>query len=139
MAAQAQFGAALQQALADSGQQGTSGFVRPVGFTIIDGAPAVHVHGSLDLGRLASQPALPAQLGELFGACGVPANAVDTASLQLILTGATVNLDAYLQEPGNFPRRFTLELHVPLASFDLELQGDLTPLQAPAVITPPAQ
>ena len=104
---------------------------------MIDGVETLHLTGQIDLEQAASD------LGPLFGAvataCGLPTNLGDLQTLQTGLAGATLSIDAYLQQPGNFPRRIGLNLDVPVANVQFSFQADLTPNATSSPILPPVQ
>jgi len=125
----------LQALFGSGGDLSAANILQPAGMQVIDGVATEHLSGQIDLEQAA--PLLSRLLGGIAAACGLPANAGGPQDLQTALAGATLNLDAYLQQPGNFPRRINVDLNIPSANLQLSYQLDLTPNDTSSPILPP--
>jgi hypothetical protein len=118
------------------GSAGSAGsLLQPAGTQVIDGVETEHLSGQIDLAQAA--PALGQLLSGIAAACGLPATLSDLQGLQAGLAGATLKLDLYLQQPGNFPRQVNVALDIPAANVQFTLQENLTPQDIATPILPP--
>lgn len=118
-------GGGLQSLLSTGGGLGAGRLLQPVGQATVDGVTTEHLAGQIDLSSIA--PQLGSLLGQTFAACGLPGNLVSSANVSQALSGATLGLDVYLEQPGNFPRRISYTLNVPAKSLQLAFDETLTP------------
>lgn len=125
----------LQSLFGPGGDLNAGNVLQPVGMQVIDGVETEHLSGQVDLEQAA--PLLSRLLGGIAAACGLPVTMGNLQNLQSGLAGATLTLDTYLQQPGNFPRRINVDLNIPAANVQLSYQLDLTPNDTASPILPP--
>jgi hypothetical protein len=136
VASEARLGAYLQRDIFRL-IEGTDSSFQVLGVESIDGVSTKHVQGSVAVGTILTDPLLLSVGQAVFTACGTPLPDVSPLLMQLALLGSTVTLDANLEQPSGIPRRFSMDLAMPLLAVRLSLQGDLTPLQSPIIVTLP--
>jgi hypothetical protein len=118
---------------------GPSATVQNLGTETLDGASVQHIRVHLNL-QDAIQAIAPLLRQTLLG-CGFNAGELDQLSspeAQVALTGATLDLDAYVDLANQFPRRLDLTIDAPAVPLSISMQETFTPLATPAAITAPA-
>lgn len=76
-------------------------FLQPVGETTVDSVTVQHLRGRLD--GSAAAPFLGGFHKQIFGACGEAAQEFPTNVLTSALQGATLEIDAYANQPMTYP------------------------------------
>ena len=127
----------LQSLLGPGGMLNPGNLLQPAGTQVVDGVETEHLSAQIDLVQAA--PVIGRIVGGIAAACGLPFSASDVQNLQTALAGGTLNIDAYLEQPGNFPRRVGVGLNLPAANVQFTLQADLTPNDTSSPILPPGQ
>lgn len=109
--------------------------IHPVGTATVNGVLTNHSQGHVDLGTFV--PLLLPTVEQMLSSCGVPSTGFDPSAVQAESSGSTLDLDTYVGQTDNFPRRVQVNVTVPSGPFQLSAQVDLTPLATAVPVAPP--